>query len=431
MRPDQPVEVVMVGAGQRGHDVFGRWALEHPDLIRFVAVVDPDAERQARFGSAHEIPRERRYEDVDELVAAQLDVGAAIVASWDRGHAIQSVKLLHAGYYVLAEKPIASSLEELRWLLREVGDSLDRLQVVFELRLAAFYEAIHEVVTSGRLGDIVMVTHTENLAPWFMAHSFVRGNWARAALATPAIVAKCSHDFDLLAWNAQAPVKRISSFGSLQHFRPDQAPAAATARCTDGCPIEDCLFDARRIYGQPDSDPWLIPAITNDRSAAGIERALQTGPYGKCVYQAGSDVVDHQVVAMELTDGSTITLQLNGHSYQPYASARNTRYDGTLATLRGILGPEPSIEIHDHYGGRETIEVPRFADGHGGADDLILQQFADHARRGEPMPTSARDGIEGHLLAFAAEEARLSGETVDMERLRADIWAQEGADRGA
>ncbi len=413
----------MVGAGQRGHDVFGSWAVQHPDQLVFVAVVDPDPARRIRFASDHRIPPERQFVDVADLVAARLAVPAAIVATPDLTHATIAARLLGAGYYVLLEKPIAGSLGELRWLIAQAGPAIDRLGVVVELRLSAFYRAIHQIVTSGRLGDIVMVAHAENLAPWFMAHSYVRGNWGRLERATPAIVAKCVHDFDLLAWNAQAPVRHISSFGSLRHFRPDQAPPGAELRCTDGCPVEACLFDARRIYQGPDAEDWLMPVVTDDPSAAGIAESLRTGPYGRCVYRAGSDVVDHQVVSMELDDGSTITLQLNGHSYQSYASARTTRYDGTLGTLRAILGPQPMIEVHDHRGGIETIDVPASGGGHADADNAMMRAFAHHASHGEPMPTSAKSAIEGHLLAFAAEEARISGDVIAVDPIRADLWA--------
>jgi predicted dehydrogenase len=419
-----PIEAVLVGAGQRGHDVFGRWALANPELLHFTTIADPDEQRRARFAAAHDIPPHERFASLEELLRAGRAPGAAVVATPDRTHATAAATLLGAGYDVLLEKPIATSLAELHWLVREAGSAIDRLQVVFELRYTAFYTAIHEIVGSGRLGRVVSVSHAENLAPWFMAHSYVRGNWGSLEQAAPAIVAKCSHDFDLLAWNAAASVQRISSFGSLFHFRPEEAPAGATRRCTDGCPVHDCPFDARRIYLTPDTPPWLLPVVDPYGTADGLEAALRTGPYGRCVYFAGSDVVDHQVVVMELTDGSTITLSFNGHSYQSLGSMRTTRYDGTRASLRASLGPQAVIEIHDHDGGSELIDVPADDDGHGGGDGLMLEAYIEHMRTGLQMTTNARDAIEAHILGFAAEEARSSGTVVDVAALRASIHAR-------
>ncbi len=70
-----------------------------------------------------------------------------------------------------------------------------------------------------------------------------------------------------------------------------------------------------------------------------------------------------------------------------------------------------------------TIEVPASGDGHADADDAIMRAFAHYAPQGEPMPTSAKSAIEGHLLAFAAEEARISGDVIAVDRIRAGLWA--------
>src|SRR5687767_509488 len=36
----EPIEAVLVGAGNRGHFVYGAYALRHPDQLRFVAVAE-------------------------------------------------------------------------------------------------------------------------------------------------------------------------------------------------------------------------------------------------------------------------------------------------------------------------------------------------------------------------------------------------------
>lgn len=35
------VKVALIGAGQRGKDVYGEYALEYPQHIKFVAVAEP------------------------------------------------------------------------------------------------------------------------------------------------------------------------------------------------------------------------------------------------------------------------------------------------------------------------------------------------------------------------------------------------------
>jgi hypothetical protein len=60
--------------------------------------------------------------------------------------------------------------------------------------------------------------------------------------------------------------------------------------------------------------------------------------------------------------------------------------------------------------------------GHGGGDSGIMRSFIN-TLNGQPdeHSTTARQSLESHLLAFAAEEARLSNRTIDMEAFRATL----------
>src|SRR6266568_2764819 len=62
-----PVDAVLVGAGNRGHLAYGAYALQHPENLRFVAVADPDEGRRRRFADAHAIPPERQFRSWEDL----------------------------------------------------------------------------------------------------------------------------------------------------------------------------------------------------------------------------------------------------------------------------------------------------------------------------------------------------------------------------
>ena len=105
------------------------------------------------------------------------------------------------------------------------------------------------------------------------------------------------------------------------------------------------------------------------------------------------------------------------------------RYDGTRATLRGKFDYKHGrIEIHDHLTNRhEDIEIPSAQSGHGGGDARTVQNFVHAVRRESEALTTARESLESHLLAFAAEESRLNGTVVNMRdfRQRAEQSTQE------
>ena len=169
-----------------------------------------------------------------------------------------------------------------------------------------------------------------------------------------------------------------------------------------------------------------MTAITDDLSLAGRQHALETGPYGRCVYHCDNDVVDHQTVNMEFKGGASVVLFMHGHGYE---ETRTMRYDGTRATLRAKFDYANGwIEIHDHLTNRrEDIEIPSTQSGHGGGDARTVQSFVHAVRREAEALTTARELLKNHLLAFAAEESRLNGTVVNMRdfRQRAEQSTQE------
>ena len=409
-------DAILIGAGQRGHFVYGRWALDHPERLRIVAVADPRPDRLARLADAHGIPASHRFADPDTLLSPPRIAPAAIIASPDRTHHGHILAALRAGYHVLAEKPMASTLDQCKELVEAASHSEATLHIGHVLRFTPFFQTLREVIRSGRLGDIVTVEHRENVRSWHMAHSYVRGNWGRKETATPMIVAKCCHDFDILHWNLSSPVARLSSVGSLFEFRPERAPAGATARCTDPCPVLDCPYDARRIYLDQAMQGWPIHVITDDLTPEGRLQALQHGPYGRCAYRAESDVVDHQIVTMQLESGTSVALVMHGHSHE---ESRTMRYDGTRATLRGVFGRQQSIVVIDHITGQpEEIAIRTAIGGHGGGDGGIMEAFLATVETGAPPATPASESLESHLLAFLAEEAREAGTVIDVTARR-------------
>ena len=451
----------MIGAGSRGTFAYGPYALEHPDEIRFTAVVEPHDERRRRFAEAHAIPTKLQFRTWEDLYARGKIAQALVNCTLDRMHLDSALPALELGYDVLLEKPMAHTLAGNVRLVQAAEQNSRLLMICHVLRYTPFFSTLHDIVSSGRLGDIITVEHRENVAYWHMAHSFVRGNWRDSRIESPMILAKCCHDFDILCWNL-GPCEWLTSFGSLVHFRAENAPPEAPERCTDGCPVAgDCPWCAPRLYleltpllhvarrspapsdrlkgalalGHPslvslarrlsatldaalDYRDWPISAISEDTSREGRLRALQTGPYGRCVYACDNDVVDHQTVNMAFESGASVVLVMHGHSHQ---EGRTMRYDGTRATLIGrfVHGAVDSIEIHDHLTGQvEKINPDGGATGHGGGDEGLMSAFVRAVRDPSAALTTARESLESHLMAFAAEEARVNGTLVDVSEFR-------------
>jgi hypothetical protein len=169
---------------------------------------------------------------------------------------------------------------------------------------------------------------------------------------------------------------------------------------------------------------WPRSIISEVGGETALRQALETGPYGRCVYHCDNDVVDHQAVMMSFGPDVSVTLTMHGHSNR---EGRTLRIDGTLGTLAARMSLfESEVTINYKRAGKtKRIYIPHLSlDGHGGGDFGLMKAFHQALRYGNAQPlTSARASLESHLLAFAAEKARLTGQTIDMAAYRREAWA--------
>ena len=443
--PEKPVALALVGAGNRGAETYGRWCLRNPDEARVVAVAESDPTRREQLAVEHGIPASRRYCDWEELLSEPRAADALIVATPDHSHARPAAAALQQSYDVLLEKPIAPSVAEVLELREAAQHSTATITVAHVLRYTEFFSTIRRLIAEGRVGQLVCIQHTENIGFWHFAHSYVRGNWRSQATSSPMILAKASHDLDIMRWLADAPCTGISSFGSLLHFRRENAPDGAPDRCIAGCPVGDlCPYNAERFYLDTLSG-WHGPPVTiltADTSHEGRVRALWETPYGRCVYQHDNDVVDHQVVIARFANGVTATVTVSAFTEE---NTRTIKVMGSAGELRGHMG-SGEIEVRSFPplsavdpravertpsalgGARESIHVLGDASdlvagafrGHAGGDAALMRAFVDGVQRrkaGQEAPTaltSLEMSIESHLMAFAAEESRVTGRTIDV-----------------
>lgn len=411
------MDVLLVGAGSRGRDTFGSYALRHPERMRVVAFAEPDETRREVFATAHRIPEARSFRDWRPLLEAGIPAPAAIVATGDALHTGPALAALRGGYHLLLEKPMALRLDECEAIVRAAEQTRRILQIGHVLRYTPFYRKIWELAVRDRvLGEIQTISMAEHVAHWHFTHSYVRGRWRSQQYAAPLILAKCCHDLDLMSWFVGRRCLRVASFGELAHYRPERAPKDAAARCSDACPAEpDCPHSAPRFYAHGRSGwPWNDVSLTPTREAR-IE-ALATGPYGVCVYAGGNDQPDRQSVLLEFEGGIQGRFEVDGFAARP---ERSIRIQGTRGELRGRFEAR-ELEVRDYQNGdAESHLVEAVPDGHGGGDQGLLDHFTDVTRRearGEVL-ASGRAALESHRLGFAAELARREGRAVALEEL--------------
>lgn len=418
--------MVLIGAGNRGRGTFGQYALSNAEQAAFVAVVEPDEEKRLDFARAHGISAPLQFRSVTDFFEKHPEkIADALIIAASGTVRAEPVSLgMKAGYAVLCEKPLALTPQASIAVTDSAREHPGIFMVCHQMRYMPIFHMMKQLVSSGRYGRIVNVEHSENVSFEHMAHTFARGVFNNDAVA-PMILAKSCHDMDWLQYLIAARPLRISSFGGLDLFRPENAPQGAPAFCLDGCPAaKECPYDVRRIYFRPDTDPAYLRQMGVVRDHPHLLELLKTNRYGRCVYRCDNNVVDHQVCAMEFEGGVTVSFVLAGYNG---VERRRTRIQMTEAEL-DLDTSRGTILVHRSTGDREVHTPATIGGTHLGGDHAIMQNFVQAVATGrkEFILTSVSDSLESHLLAFAAETSRQSRQTVEMfeyeRNLRSGKW---------
>jgi len=221
------------------------------------------------------------------------------------------------------------------------------------------------------------------------------------------ILAKSCHDMDMLAWLAGSFCESLNSYGALNYFKAANAPKGAPKRCLDGCMHEiSCPYHVSKIY-LGTSTEWPTRAIASDMSLAGRMKALEEGPYGRCVYQCDNDVVDHQCVSMRFANGVMANFTMSAFTM---AIHRCITLFGTAGEITGDM-EDKKIIVKDFISRNiETINIAETIGGHSGGDSAFIYDFVACVRgSGGAGRNMVKNSFESHYMAIAAESSRLEG----------------------
>ncbi len=299
-----PIRVALLGAGNRGRYVYASYAKHKPTEIIIVAVAEPDDAKRAIVAAEHGIDPSFACKDWKDLFEKNLDIDGVIIATQDTMHREPILAAMEKDYHILCEKPIVTTEEHCREIAKKAEGFTKVFVIGHVLRYSPFFTRVKDMIDSGELGELIGIELDECVGHIHQAHSFVRGHWRKKEDSSPMILAKSYHDMDMLCYLAGSRCESLGSYGDLYHFKAANAPEGAPLRCLDGCPVEqECPYAAQKIYLGKNID-WPVNVISTDLSMEGRIRALQTGPWGRCVYHCDNDVVDHQVVQARFAMGS-------------------------------------------------------------------------------------------------------------------------------
>ena len=402
-----PIRIMVIGAGSwRGAWFTGEFN-NHPEF-EVAALVDTMPKVPAAVAQFLKLPEVPIFSDAIEALDA-VDCDAVLVIVPDFLHKTFTVEALKRGKYVYVEKPMSISLADCLEIVRADRAAGGKTMVGFNMRYAPLYRKLHQLVRQGLVGRVLTIQGDEF---YYNGRTFFR-RWNRLRRMSGGLwVTKASHDFDMQFWLAGALPTTVSATDSLSHYTPKPE---ATALCRD-CPIEGDCPDSHLKFRVDNYDfPPLRRVIEEAREDSGA-------PADLCLYNAEKDTFDNGMaqVTFENEVKAAFTLSV----VAPFTD-RRIRVSGTEGTLDGSFDSPELLywKRHDGEALDRAQRIPITEDAfatqglHGGADNVLLNEFLAFIRGANPHVTGPAEATVAIAIGAAATLASDTNTTIVMDAM--------------
>ena len=367
------MKVGLCGFGDRIGYLAELFRLNIPDFEP-VAYADPATEPCGFRRMDSEFARHLRgYKGLEAMLDRErLDL--LLIGSPNVFHCEHLDIALDAGLKVFCEKPVVVSEEETIGLLKKLNQyGTDRVMVGLVLRYAPLYKDLVRLHESGALGEIMSIDASEHIRP---AHgAFFFRDWRRKTeLSGGFLLEKCCHDLDLYAGLVKSRPMRVASFGGCSFFTKNN----------------------QHLENQKRYKRWPSNWNHTDSSFAG-----------------DSDIVDHQTALIEYENGVRLSFHTNLHApnairrFCVIGSKGMAEGDFAKGHLKAHRASTREIALDKQYT-RDGMSI------HYGAEAEMAEDVSSHLHKGTPLPVSVIDALEAGLTAIRIDDARRSGQVLEM-----------------
>lgn len=316
------------------------------------------------------------YETAEEMLEKEELDGVMVGTNCDT-HARFAQVVLKKGLPLFLEKPVGICWEDISLLKKCDAESHAPVVVSFPLRVTRMVQEVKRIIDSGIIGKVEHVQAFNDVPYGFVYfHDWYRNE----SISHGLFLQKATHDVDVINYLVGEKPVKVCAMKSKQIFKGDMPEGLRCSQCdrTEEC-MESTYNISKTRNDTPRSDYCAFAKDTgNEDSGSMIIR-----------YESGMHAIYSQ-----------------NFFARKGAARRGARLYGYKGTVEfNFVSDE--ITVYDHMNDQVTkIQVHTPANGHGGGDQKLIQNFVDliRGRAAESVsPLSA--GILSAALCLKAKES--------------------------
>lgn len=356
--PDK-IKLGIIGVGNMGSSHIKNYTDSKLPEVEITCVADINP---ARLEYAKEqIPSVACFDDASSLIESGL-CEAVLIATPHYSHPPIAIKALNSGLHVMSEKPAGVYTKQVRELIKEADKHPElTYAIMFNQRTNCVYRKIKELISSGEYGEMKRVSWI--ITDWYRTQAYYNSGGWRATWAGEGggvMLNQCPHQLDLWQWLCGMPCR-------------------IKAICHEGKWHDIEVEDDVTIYAEyPNGATGTFITTTGDYP--GTNRLEITLDRAKIVCEHDGEKNAFTIKMCELAENISDNL-------------KNC--------------PEGFANIKCEWKDVET-------DGENEQHVGVVNAFAAHLLRGEPLIADGREGINGLTISNAAFLSSWLDKTVEI-----------------
>jgi predicted dehydrogenase len=368
-------------------------------------------------------PKMYHAQDFESML---LETGAnyVIVTTIDRTHHQYIVKAMEVGCNVITEKPMTTDIEKCKSILNSVRRTNVDLKVTFNYRYAPSRTKVKELMLQNAIGDVTSI-HFEWLLNTQHGADYFR-RWHRDKHNSGGLmVHKSTHHFDLINWWLNSAPETVFGFGKLafygranaenrNEFSPYYRATGSEAAANDAFALN--LRDGgelQKLYLDAEVEDGYI----RDQNVFGDGISIEDTMNVLVRYKNGAQL-SYSLTAYAPWEGFRVAFNGSKGRIELEEIEQSYVNAGGDASSEGATASS-TLRLCKNWQKPEIIEVEKGVGGHGGGDNLMLEDIFGSGQKSDPFCRAAGfvDGARSILTGIAANQSFATGLPVRIDDL--------------